>query len=35
MAAQRAIDQRREELAQIDSVIRMFAPDINPDMIDA
>ena len=33
MAAQRAIDQRREELAQIDSVIRMFAPDINPDMI--
>lgn len=33
MAAQHAIDQRREELAQIDSVIRMFAPDCNPDMI--
>ena len=30
---QRAIDQRREEMAQIDAVIRMFTPDCNPDMI--
>lgn len=33
MATQRAVDQRRAELAQIDSVIRMFNPDINLDMI--
>jgi hypothetical protein len=32
-AAQRAIDQRRAELAQLDAVIRMFSPDCNPDMI--
>ena len=30
---QRAIDQRRDELAQIDAVIRMFTPDCNPEMI--
>ena len=32
-AAQRAINQRRTELAQLDAVIRMFTPDRNPDMI--
>jgi hypothetical protein len=32
-AAQRAIDQRREDLAQLDAVIRMFTPDCDPDMI--
>lgn len=32
-AAQRALDQRREELAQLDAVIRMFTPGCNPDMI--
>ena len=31
--AETAIAQRREELAQIDAVLRMFAPDCNPDMI--
>ena len=33
VAAQRAIDQRREELAKLDAVILMFSPDCNPDMI--
>jgi hypothetical protein len=32
-ASQRAIDQRRAELAQLDAVISMFSPDCNPDMI--
>jgi hypothetical protein len=32
-AAQRALDQRRAELAQLDAAIRMFTPDCNPDMI--
>jgi len=31
--AQRLLDQRQAELAQIDAVIRMFTPDCNPDMI--
>jgi hypothetical protein len=31
--AQHQVDQRRVELAQLDSVIRMFSPDCNPDMI--
>jgi hypothetical protein len=31
--AQRLLDQRRAELAQVDAVIRMFTPDCNPDMI--
>lgn len=32
-ASQRTVAQRREELAKLDAVIRMFAPDCNPDMI--
>jgi hypothetical protein len=31
--AEDALAQRREQLAQIDAVIRMFTPDCNPDMI--
>lgn len=31
--AQRLLDQRRAELAQIDAVIRMFASDCDPDTI--
>jgi hypothetical protein len=33
VAAQRAIDQRRAELAQLDAVIGMFTPDCDPEMI--
>ena len=33
VTAQRAIDQRREELAKLDAVILMFSPDCHPDMI--
>jgi hypothetical protein len=33
VAAQRAIDQRRAELATLDAVVRMFSPDCDPDMI--
>lgn len=32
-ALQRALGQRQEERAMIDAVLRMFAPDCNPDMI--
>ena len=31
--AERAITKRREELATLDSVIRMFSPECRPDMI--
>jgi len=31
--ARKVIDQRTEELAAVDTVLRLFAPDCNPDMI--
>jgi hypothetical protein len=35
IAAQRALDRRREDLAQIDAVLRIFAADCDPEMIPA
>ena len=32
-SAQRLVDQKRSELAQVDAVLRMFSPDCDPDMI--